>query len=292
MGDGLIRPSRSEFVRIRGLRYHVRRWGDPAKPMLILGHGWLDVSATFHDLVQPLLERYQVLAPDWRGFGHTQWPRDGYWFPDYVADLDALLAHYAPASPVVLVGHSMGAQIMSLYAGLRPERVHRLVCLDGLFLPDTDAERAARRYREWLDRWPGAAATRFYPSFDALAQRIRVQHPQLTPERAHFIARCWGAEDGYGRIRLLADPKHRLPSPVPYRAAESMAIWSRITAPTLFIDAGAGSLSRLLSPEEQARRRACFAVHRAIRIDGAGHMLHFDAPHATGTAIAAFLATA
>lgn len=282
--------SRSDFVRIRGLRYHVRRWGDPAKPLLFLGHGWLDVSATFRDLVQPLLDHCQVLAPDWRGFGHSQWPQDGYWFQDYVADLDALVAHYAPQGPVWLVGHSMGAQVMSLYSGLRPERVSKLVCLDGLFLPDMPALLAPKHLRRWLDSWPGKDPDRSYPSFEYLAERVRVQHPQLSPERALFIARCWGAEDGYGRIRLLADPKHRLWMPSLYRVAESEAVWQQVTAQTLFIDAGKSNLIKAIPPEETARRRACFRNRSELSIADAGHMLHFDAPEATGGAIADFLA--
>lgn len=267
----------------------MRRWGDPGKPMLFLGHGWLDVSATFHDLVQPLLEHCQVLAPDWRGFGHTQWPQDGYWFPDYVADLDALLGHYSPDTPVRLVGHSMGAQVMSLYAGLRPNRVGRLVCLDGLFLPDMGPELAPRNVLRWLDSWPGKGQAASYPSFEYLADRVRVQHPQLSPERALFIAHCWGAEDGYGRIRLLADPKHRLPSATLFRAAESRAIWQKITAPTLFVDAGKSRFREAISTDEVARRRACFPDPVFRCIDGAGHMLHFDAPQETGEVIAAFV---
>ena len=82
--------SRSEFLRVRGLRYHLRRWGDARLPLLFLGHGFLDVSATFEPLVAPLLDRWQVIAPDWRGFGHTEWPQEGYWFHDYVADLEAI----------------------------------------------------------------------------------------------------------------------------------------------------------------------------------------------------------
>src|SRR3546814_7869023 len=92
--SGLPVPvSQSEFVRIRGLRYHVRRWGDRHKPLLLLGHGFLDASATFDDLAQGLLDVCQVVAPDWRGLGYSEWPVDGYWFADYIADLDALVQH-------------------------------------------------------------------------------------------------------------------------------------------------------------------------------------------------------
>ena len=282
--------SHSEFLTIRGLRYHVRRWGDPASPAVFLGHGWLDVSATWQYLAQALLPRFQVLAPDWRGFGHSQWPQDGYWFHDYVADLDAILDHYAPATPVLLAGHSMGAQITSLYAGLRPERVRKLVCMDGLFLPDMPAAGAPRRFRRWLDELKAPERQKAYGSYEELAGRVRKQHPQLSEERALFVARCWGFEDGHGRITLCADPKHRLNGPSLYRAAESMEIWKQVSASTLFIDAGNSAFAKVITPEQVQERRACFAQHQTVTIAGAGHMLHFDAPDETARQIAAFFA--
>lgn len=282
--------SRSEFVRVRGLRYHVRRWGDPRKPLLMLGHGLLDASATFADLIQPLLDVCQVLTPDWRGLGHTEWPADGYWFPDYVADLDALIDHYAgPEAPIWLAGHSMGAQIASLYAGLKPARVSKLIIIDGLASPDAPATLAPDRYRRWLKQLRMPMRAKTYASYEALAERIRVQHPQLSEERALFVAHGWGCEDGRGRVRLLADPRHRLNMPMLYRAAESKEIWSQITAPTLFIDGGDSPFMTLLPPEERAARRACFRQHEETVIAGAGHMLHFDRPQETGERIAAFL---
>lgn len=282
-------PSRSEFVRVRELRYHVRRWGDAGRPIILLGHGWLDVSATFAPLVQPLLRRYQVLAPDWRGFGYSQWPQDGYWFPDYVADLEALVRHYSADTPVRLIGHSMGAQIMSIYAGIRPEAVSHLICLDGLFLPDADVDSAPHRYRRWLHQQHGRQRGKTYPSFAALAARIQIQHPTLSEARALFVAHCWGAEDGHGRVRLLADPKHRLSMPALYRAAESMAIWREITATTLFVDGAESTFTQAIPIEEVARRRDCFRHRSENVVADAGHMLHFDAPTATAAAICAFL---
>lgn len=82
-----MKESRSQFVPIRGLRYHIRTWGDPHSPKLFLLHGWMDVSASFQFLVDALRREWCVFAPDWRGFGLTEWPQDGYWFADYLADL-------------------------------------------------------------------------------------------------------------------------------------------------------------------------------------------------------------
>jgi len=278
--------SRSEFLRLRGLRYHIRRWGDASLPKLFLTHGWLDVSATFQPLVEPLLSRWQVLLPDWRGFGYSEWPQDGYWFFDYVADLEAVLDHYSADEPVLLAGHSMGAQVSSLYAGLRPARVRKLICLDGIGLPDSPLQRAPQRARDWLDQLRQPPRQKTYDSFEQLAARVRLQHAQLSAAQALFVARCWGQQDGHGRIRLCADPKHRLDGPTLYHAADAMEIWRQITAPTLFIDAGKSR--RLLTNEERARQRTAFADHRVTVIENSGHMLHFDAPRETAGAMAAF----
>lgn len=281
--------SRSEFLTIRGLRYHIRRWGDPKAPAIYLGHGWLDVSATFHYVAQALLPQFQVLAPDWRGFGHSQWPQDGYWFHDYVADLEGILDHYSPAEPVLLAGHSMGAQVASLYSGLRPERVKRLVCIDGLFMPDMAISSAPRRFRRWLDELKAPERQKTYTSYEELALRVRKQHPQLSEQRALFVARCWGNQDGHGRITLCADPKHRLDMPSLYRADQSMEIWKQVTAPTLFLDAGKSAFISAITPAQMQERRDCFAKHERAVVAEAGHMMHFDAPEETAGHIARFL---
>lgn len=282
--------SRSEFMRVRGLRYHVRRWGEPSAPRVFLLHGFLDVSATWQPVAEGLLPRFQVLCPDFRGFGHTEWPAEGYWFQDYVADLEAIADHYSPDEPLRLVGHSMGAQVASLYAGLRPARVQKLVCLDGLFLPDMPTSLAPKRFRRWLDELKDLPAERSYDSFEDLAARVRRQHPDLSPERAAFVARCWGREDGRGRITLCADPKHRLSGPGLYHADESTAVWREITAPTLFVDGARSQFAKAIPPEEVQRRRACFRDHRSVSVDNGTHMLHFSAPAETARAVAGFLA--
>lgn len=283
--------SHSEFIRVRGLRCHVRRWGDPAAPKIFLLHGWLDVSATWQYVAQGLLPQFQVLCPDWRGFGHSEWPQDGYWFQDYVADFEAIADHYSPDQPILLVGHSMGGQVASLYAGLRPARVAKLVCLDSLFLPDMEMKLITQRFRAWLDELKDLPEQKYYPSFEDLAGRIRKQHPDLSPERALFVARCWGREDGRGRISLCADPKHRLRGPGLYHAEESLAIWREVTAPTLFVDGGKSPFAKAVTAEETKRRRACFRVHREARIENGSHMLHFSAPEETARAITNFLAS-
>ena len=286
-----VATSHSEFLQVRGLRYHVRRWGDPAAPRIFLLHGFLDCSATWVDVALALAPRFHVVAPDMRGFGETQWTNTDYWFPDYVADLDAIVRQFSPTEPLRLVGHSMGAQIASLYAGLRPERVHKLVILDGLFLPDMPAERAPRRFRKWLEQVIAPPQQKYYASYEELAERVRKKHPQLSVGRSLFVARGWGRKEADGRISLCADPMHRMDGPGLYRAAESVAIWKEITAQTLFVDAAKSLFAHIITKEEKAMRRACFRSLQEVTIEDAGHMLNFDAPVATAKAIAEFLSS-
>ena len=131
-----MRTSESEFYRLRGLNYHVRRWrGNPEKKIFLL-HGWMDVSASFQFMVDALSTQWDVYAPDWRGYGLSEWSgADGYWFSDYIGDLDALLHRIQPDGAVNLVGHSLGGNVAGLYAGIRPERVARFVNLEGFGMP-------------------------------------------------------------------------------------------------------------------------------------------------------------
>jgi pimeloyl-ACP methyl ester carboxylesterase len=271
------------------LRYHVRRWGAEDRPALLLLHGWLDTSATFADMVAGLLPDWQVLAPDWRGFGLSEWPQDGYWFADYIGDLDAIVDHYFPADVVTLIGHSMGAQVVAHYAGLRPARVGKLAILDGLMLPDEPAARAPERLRQWLDQLKLPASDPRYDSYEQLAGRIRRLHPRLTEQRALAVAHGWGRALADGRIGLCADPKHRHVFPVPYRLAESEAIWRQVIAPTLFIDGGRSELRSRISAEEMAERRSWFREHKWVVIEDCAHMLHFEAPEETARLIREFL---
>lgn len=279
----------SRFVRLRGLRFHLRTWGESDKPLLVLLHGWLDTSATWSDVGARLGERFHVIAPDQRGYGYSEWPDEGYWFPDYLGDLDALLDHLSPAEPIALVGHSMGGQIASVYAGLRPERIGKLAIIDSLFLPDMPASKSPRQVRRWLDQLKDAPHKKTYESFEELAQRIKKQHAQLSDARALFVAQGWGAVGADGRIHLLADPKHRRDMPTLYRNAESMEIWQGITAPTLFIDGGVSAFVKAIPAEEKAARRACFKTRQEVVVPDGGHMLHFDVPDALADGLLAFL---
>jgi pimeloyl-ACP methyl ester carboxylesterase len=285
-----LRNSESLFFDVRGLRYHVRRWARPGAPKLVLLHGWMDVSASFQFLVDALQREWDVYAPDWRGYGQTDWGKsDCYWFPDYIADLDFLLERIE-ANPVNLVGHSLGGNVASLYAGVKPARVARLVNLEGFGMQATRAEQAPSRYARWLEELRDPSQLRPYASFAALADRLQRGNPRLSREKAEFLARHWGREEGAGVV-LRGDPAHKIVNPVLYRYEEVRACWQQVAAPVLWVDAdGSDTLKRLgLDEAQHAERRAAFRNLRYATVRDAGHMLHHDQPEAVARLIEAFL---
>ena len=287
-----MRASESLFHPIRGLRYHVRHWARAGAPKMVLLHGWMDVSASFQFMVDALRGAWDVYAPDWRGYGLTEWEKaDSYWFPDYIADVELLLEKITPGEKANLVGHSLGGNVATIYAGVRPERVAKLVNLEGFGMAPTVADQAPKRYARWLEELRDPPGLRPYESFSALADRLQQGNQRLSRERAEFLARHWGREEG-GNVLLRSDPKHKIVNPVLYRYEEARACWRQVSAPVLWVDAaGSETLKRLgLSDAQHAERRAAFRSLRHETVPDAGHMLHHDQPEAVAALVEEFLA--
>lgn len=290
-----MKLSRSEFITVRGLRTHVRHWGSPGQPKIFMLHGWMDVAASFQFVVDCLRHDWHVIAPDWRGFGLTERVHgDCYWFADYLGDLDAVLDHYAPAEPVNLLGHSMGGNVAGIYAGVRPERIAKLINLEGFGLPGSQPHQAPGRYAKWLDELRQPPVMRQYANRDEVAARLMKTNPRLSPERADFLAGHWAAPNACGLWEILGDPAHKITSAMLYRTDEVMACWSAITAPVLWVEADDTDVWRWMGPKAQARkeidRRIGFiATVQTALVQDAGHMLHHDQPEALAMLIETFL---
>lgn len=285
------RPSRSTFVRLRDIDYHLREWGDASAPLLVMVHGWMDVSASFQFLVDALARDWHVVAPDWRGYGLSGANRGGcYWLPDYLGDLDALLDHVSPDAPVRLVAHSLGGNVSMLYAGARPARIARLVNLEGLGMTGDTPDQAPRRFARWLDEVRTPPTLAEYPSLDAVVARLRKTNPRLREDRARFLAQHWSAPTDAGTYRILGDAAHKVVNPYLYRVDEITACWAAVTAPVLWVMARDSDYAKKMeaSPGYAERIAAVPDVTRRW-VDDAGHMLHHDQPEWLADEIERFL---
>ena len=283
------KQSGSVFVPIRTLRYHVRTWGEPApgRTPIVMVHGWMDVAASWQFVVDAFEKDHYVVAPDWRGYGLTEVPdADNYWFPDYLADLDFLLDHYAGGQPVDLVGHSMGGNIAMLHSGVRPARIRRLVNLEGFGMAATQPSHAPKRYAKWMDELKayqrGEMALKAYDSVDGVAQRLMKTNPRLSRDKADWLARHWSRRDDDGQWRILGHAAHKIINANLYRVDEVLELYRAIAAPVLMVESDHDSLSewwqgRYSLAEYHERLKEVSDVRRTV-ISNAGHMLHHDQP--------------
>jgi pimeloyl-ACP methyl ester carboxylesterase len=257
----------------------------------------MDVSASFQFLVDALRERWHIVAPDWRGYGLTAAPTgapgvDCYWFADYLADLEAIIDHYQPEGQVTLVGHSLGANVVCLYAGIRPERVRRVVDLEGFGMPASKASQAPRRYARWLDELKDKPRLNTYATVDDVAARLQKTNPRLPADKAAFLAQHWSRQNADGRWEILGDPAHKIVNPQLYRLDEVMEVWRRVTAPVLHVEAVDSPTLKALAGEvplpEFKSRFTAFQDFREVLIADAAHMLHHDQPEQVAALIEGF----
>ena len=284
------RLSRSRHATIRGVPYHVLEWGNPGAPPLVLLHGSRDAAASFQFVVDALRGDWHVIAPDWRGHGHSGWTPGSYWQAEFVADLDALLDWLTPGRAVPLIGHSMGGNVASLYAGARPARVEWLVMLDALGdLLNRTPVKVDEILQLVLAARHGGAQERSYPDPSHLAERLMRANHRLGPAKAAFLASAHARPTAAGGFGWPYDPSFKRTMPTMHGVEDWGTVWHSITAPVLQL---ASSDKRAHAPSgdpaEAARRRAFFRDLRLDVVAGTGHNLHHDAPEAVAQAIEDF----
>ncbi len=294
------RESHSLWVPLRGCRYHVRQWGTPkpgATP-LVLAHGWMDVAASWQFMVDAFSEAFvqqrPIIAMDWRGYGLTESPAtDSYWFPDYLGDLDALLDQLYPDQAIDLVGHSMGGNVVMMYAGSRPERIRHLVNLEGFGMAATRPAQAPTRMAQWLDELKaqrvGDNTLKTYPDAAAVAARLIKTNRRLGQDKADWLVQHWARPGTDGQWRILGDSAHKVINPYLFQVEEARAMYSRISAPVLVVEASDDSLSQWWKgqytlAEFHERLKSVPQLEMAL-VQDAGHMLHHDQPHALAALI-------
>ena len=271
-------PTSHYFTSLR-TRLHYVDWGNRSAPTLILVHGGRDHARSWDWTAQALARDYHVIAPDLRGHGDSAWSAQGsYLMSDYVYDL-AQLVDLTGRAPVTLVGHSLGGSLVLRYAGLFPEKVSKLVAIEGLglspeLLQQSSAKPIPEAWREWIEQRRASArkSPRRYPTLEAAVTRMRERNDHLSVEQAlHLTAHGVNRhEDGsYG---WKFDPYLRDMAPQGGNDAELPAFWNRISCPILLC---LGLDSWASNPIKDGRA-AHFQDARLVEFADAGHWLHHD----------------
>lgn len=277
-------PSWSEYREIRGVRYHIRHWGQEGAPIIFLFHGWMDISATWQFLVDELIgqssQDWHFVAPDWSGYGLSEPRPGGSMFIGYLADMDKLIKAYSDEQPVKIIGHSMGANLSNMYSGARPEKVSHLVNIEGLApVPSTPNDGGIpRAVARWMEGSRGA--TKLYNSRAEFAQRLVHKNANLKLAQAEFLAEHFLEALPNGSFAPLADAETRQVTPIFPHVEQVEELLRNIKAQVLLC---LGKKSFLVGvyknyDAEFSARLRCFKHLERLTIQDASHNLHHEYP--------------
>ncbi len=274
------------------MRLHYVDWGNPEAPPMLMIHGGRDHCRNWDWVAQRFRDDYHIIAPDLRGHGDSAWMIGGnYNQLDYVYDIAQLL-HQAVEGPATIISHSLGGSIALTYAGLYPEKVSRLVAIEGMGPPPQMREQWAsvpveQRIHQWIDdlRRTSGRVPRRYATLDEAYQRMHQENQHLSAEQARHLTIHGSNQNEDGTYSWKFDNYVRSMSPVRLSNEEADALHARISCPTLLVR---GTESWASDPEADGRI-SHFRNARVANIKGAGHWVHHDQLDAFCAIVADFL---
>jgi pimeloyl-ACP methyl ester carboxylesterase len=238
-----VNPVRDEYIIAGDLTFHYLQWGEQGSP-IICAHGITANAFCFQALADELSNTHRVFAYDLRGRGDSDKPESGYSLSIHADDLAEIIDALELDRPIV-IGHSLGAMIGLNFAARYPEKLSKLILMDGGgHLP----WRTLEEQPAWLTGSIGRLGTPV-ASFDEYIQRLKF---------APFLGPYWNE---YLDIYFTHDVFHQHDGSViskGYLAGvieDQMAIyeykpellWPRVEVPTLLLRAGQG----LFTPDDQ-----------------------------------------
>ncbi len=269
----------SKLFESQRLKLHYAEWGDQDAPALILVHGGRDHCRNWDWVARDLCGDWRIIAPDLRGHGDSDWCPSGiYTYDAYVWDLLALIEHLH-IDQATIIGHSLGGNIALRLAAAFPERLQRLVCIEGLGTSPGEVERTYSRsysqrlredalYRLSLAQRPPHR----YSSQEQAIEHFHKRNPTLSRTQAEHLASHGLRRHGDGSFTWKFDDYSRKPSQLCASESELRQLIAQVSCPVLLPGGG----QSFFSLAENQARIELFRDAEVKLYPTAGHWLHHD----------------
>lgn len=266
----------SHFFYSHRLKLQFWDWGTEGKPTMILVHGGLDHARNWDWVARALRDDFHVYAIDLRGHGNSQHaPGALYTIAEHVLDLSAL-ADVINDYPIYLIGHSLGGIVSTVYTGTFPEKVKKLVSIEGLGPPPNHHVHApaSQRMRRWIEgiRKTEKREPHSYPNLEAAVNRMKEANPHLKDDVARHLTLHGTNWNSDGSLIWKFDNFARPFPPFGQNMDDMRDLFGQITCPTLLFW---GMESWAQDPEKDSRA-AAIKNHKLIKVPNAGHWVHHD----------------
>jgi pimeloyl-ACP methyl ester carboxylesterase len=274
-----VEPRSRNVTGADGLSIHLLEWSDEGVLMLLL-HGFGNEAHIWDEFAPGVAPYYRTIAVDLRGHGDSAHdPRRRYAYQSHVGDLEAITAELG-IDRLVLVGHSLGGRISTLFAAKHPERLAGLVLVDAG--PDLDARGVSRISSDVERSVDRTFAAHAYPAAQPAALARMVRHGMRKRED--------------GRYERKTDPAfHAARGELTAAAAEALEkntareLWdalARIPCPALVVR---GAASDVLDPDTAERMaEEVLPNARLAVVPHAGHSVMTDNPEGFFEAVSTF----
>jgi len=260
-------------------------WPRPGAAKVLCLHGWLDNAASFVPL-SPFLRDFDLLALDFAGHGFSSHRPEAshYYLANFMYDLDTAL-DVLGWDACHIIGHSMGGGVASCFAAALPERVNRLVLLDGVGILSLPANRTAKQLRLSMQSVrKDRSILRPYESVED-AMRARQKSSPLSDEAARLL--CERSLEHTGDYyQWRTDPRLGWRSPQWFTDDQVLNLLAAIRAATLVITSPAAI--DYLGEDMLHQRLAAIADCKYVT-DAGHHHFHMEQPEHIGSHITEFL---
>lgn len=264
------------------LRLHYVDWGNADKPLLMLVHGGRDHCRNWDWVADSLRDDWHIVAPDLRGHGDSEWTKgSNYSFHEHVFDIAQLVQHLGEEE-VTILSHSMGGAISLRYTGLFPEKVRKVIAIEGMGPPPEMIKKMAQktaksRWLDWIEqnREIARRQPRRYESLEDCIARMQQENSFLNEEQARHLTVHGVIRNEDGTYSWKFDPYMRQMGPTGFDPKEATGMLTDITCPVMLVR---GENSWAADPEADGRVKA-FENAKEVRVEtvkDAGHWVHHD----------------